>query len=64
MVADCYLKFACSYRMCLCCCVLGLSSFHSFSGFDDEALDNDFYDDLGYGSDIEGILDELCEDDL
>ena len=36
----------------------------SFSGFDDEALDNDFYDDMGYGSDIEGILDELCEDDL
>ena len=36
----------------------------SFSGFDDEVLDNDFYDDLGYGSDIEGILDELYEDDL
>ena len=36
----------------------------SFSGFDDEALDTEFYDDLGYGSDIEGILDELCEDDL
>ena len=36
----------------------------SFLGFDDEALDNDFYDDLGYRSDIEGILDELYEDDL
>ena len=36
----------------------------SLSGFDDEALDDDFYDDMGYGSDIEGILDELCEDDL
>ena len=36
----------------------------SFSGFDDEALDDDFYDDMGYGSDIEGILDELYEDDL
>ena len=36
----------------------------SFSGFDDEALDNDFYDDMGYGSDIEGILDALYEDDL
>ena len=36
----------------------------SLSGFDGEALDDDFYDDMGYGSDIEGILDELCGDGL
>ena len=50
--------------MCVYITVTGHRLIPSFSGFDDEAPNNDFYDDLGYGSDIEGILDELYENDL
>ena len=50
--------------VCVCVAVYWASAHSIFSGFADEPLDDDFYDDMGYGSDIEGILDELCEDDL
>jgi len=51
--------------MCLCCCVLGLGSSHFFSppGYDDFSAGDDFFDDLGYGNDIERLLDELDEDE-
>ena len=50
--------------MFLCCYVLGFGSFFYFSSYDDYADDDDFYDDQGYGLDIEAILDDLDESDI
>ena len=52
--------------MCACSVsVLSVScSFFYFLGFDDSTNDDDFYDDLGYGSNIEAILDDLDESNV
>ena len=62
VVDDCYLKFTCSRRMCLCCCVLGLGSFHLFQVLMMKLLI--MISMMIWDIDIEGILDELYEDDL
>ena len=47
------------YRMWLRCCVLGFGSLLFFSGTDDS--DSEYYDDMGYGTDFEELLDELSD---